>query len=285
MGILSRIRNLVESSPRAATAYRLLRDTRALSDEPQRTPHGFVFSGNQEMTAGTFETEEVDLFKRLLDSADVFIDVGANVGYYCCLALAQGRPTVAFEPMYTNLLYLYQNIHANGWDDHIEIFPLALSDRPGLREIYGGGVIASLVKGWASISPKYRSLIPASTLDTILGSRYSGQRCLFIVDVEGAEYDVLRGATVSLGMDPRPIWMVEVSVSQHQPDGIRVNPYLLQTFELFWQNGYEAWTINRGLRLIEPDEIRKMSTGGPKTYSGHNILFVERGAGARLLAP
>jgi len=277
MSMLSRFRTLVERFPTLAQTYRYWRDTRALSEKPHQTPLGFLFCGNPEMVAGTFEHEEVSLISRLLQDADVFIDIGANIGYYCCLALAKGKPVIAFEPIHNNLQFLYKNIHANGWDDRVEIFPLALSDRSGMIEIYGGGVIASLVKGWSDTSAGYKTFVPVSTLDATLGPRFHGQHCLVIVDIEGAEYDMLCGARQFLQISPKPVWMVEITVSKHQPQGININPNFLATFELFWQNGYEAWTINRVIRKLTEAEIRQISTGGAKTYSGHNILFVEQG--------
>jgi FkbM family methyltransferase len=277
MSILSTFRSLVERFPLLAGTYRYMRETVALSRHPEQTPHGFLFCGNKDMVKGTFESEEVVLIDKLLQDSDVLIDIGANIGYYCCLSLARGRDVVAFEPLPENLQYLYKNVSANGWSDRPEIHPLALGSRTGLVELFGGGPIASLVKGWGGTSENYKVLVPVSTLDISLGERFDGKKCLIIVDVEGAEYGVLQGASHFLTMVPKPVWMVEIVVTKHMPKGITINPTLLPTFELFWQNGYEAWTINRSMRKLNLGEIVQMNQGGPKPYSGHNILFVESG--------
>ena len=59
--------------------------------------------------------------------------------------------------------------------------------------------------------------------------------------------------------------------------GRTINPKFVETFEMFLQNGYEAWTINKSMRRLELPEVRQMAADGKKTYSGHNILFVEPG--------
>jgi FkbM family methyltransferase len=79
------------------------------------------------MAQGTFEPEETELIRTILKDVDVLINVGANVGYYCCHALSMGKAVVAFEPIQRNLRYLCVNIKTNGWS--CEIYPIALSNR------------------------------------------------------------------------------------------------------------------------------------------------------------
>jgi hypothetical protein len=60
----------------------------------------------------------------------------------------------------------------------------------------------------------FQTFVPKSqtlhTLDTSLGQRFDKKRCLIIVDVEGAEYSVLQGASHFLVMTPKPVWIVEL---------------------------------------------------------------------------
>ena len=79
------------------------------------TPLGFkLVSGfhpaYRMMRQGTFEREETAVIQRFLGEADVFVDVGANLGYYTCLALSRGKPVVAFEPQKQNLQCLFRNL-------------------------------------------------------------------------------------------------------------------------------------------------------------------------------
>jgi len=58
---------------------------------------------------------------------------------------------------------------------------------------------------WAGTSERFVALVPIESLDNILGQRFSGQRLLFIIDVEGAELSVVNGAKHYLAMTPKPI--------------------------------------------------------------------------------
>ncbi|MFC1798608.1 FkbM family methyltransferase [Thermodesulfobacteriota bacterium] len=268
---------LVDKFPRVALAYRAFRDQRRLSDDPVATPMGFKMIGNPEMGKGSFEPEETEIVKHLLKHAEVCINVGANIGYYSCLALKHGNYTLAFEPIGTNLEYLYRNIRANHWEKSIEIFPIALSNQVGIIEIFGGGTGASLIKGWAGTPEHYVNMVPTSTLDNILGQRFSNKRCLIIVDIEGAEKFMLEGATSILSRELKPIWLVEISISEHQPQGVTINPNLLSTFRFFWDRGYEARTADKRLHFVQPDEIESIVESGEDTLTTHNFLFIEKG--------
>lgn len=274
------VKPIVSRFPRVAMTYRYVRDTWQLYEEPKETPLGFKLIGNPLMQRGAYEPEETELVKRILANTDVFINIGANIGYYCCFALRYGQhltQVIAFEPMYTNLLYLMRNVQANEWKFPIEIYPLALSNKVGMLEIFGGGPQASLIKGWGRRRGQYVTTIPSSTLDHVLGTSCQGKRCLIVVDIEGAERMMLEGATAFMNGTPKPVWMLEIAISEHQPEGVSVNPNLYSTFQIFWNNGYEAWTADKECRLIPPDEIEQVAQGGADPFTTHNYLFIERG--------
>ena len=71
--------------------------------------------------------------------------------------------------------------------------------------------------------------------------------------------------------------MVEIAISEHQPKGIKINPNLLATFEIFWDKGYEGWTADNFLRLVSPNEVEAIVRSGKDTLRTHNFLFIERG--------
>jgi FkbM family methyltransferase len=275
--LIRRVKPIVERFPKLAMAYRYIRDSWPIYEEPQETKMGFKFAGNQSMQNGLFEPEETRIVKKILSSVNVVINIGANIGYYCCIALSQKKYVIAFEPINLNLQYLLRNIKANSWESRIEIYPIALSNKVGVIEIYGGGTGASLIKGWAGTNEHHVTLVPSSTLDNILGSRFQDKRCFFIVDIEGAEQLMLEGASSIIDMEPKPIWMVEISSSEHQPKGVSINPNLLSTFHIFWDRGYEAWTADKQCRAIHPDEIEAIVRSGMDTLHTHNFLFIEAG--------
>ena len=237
----------IEKVPFLATSYRKMRDGWQIGREPQPTPNGFKLVGNLSMQAGNFEPQETKFFKELAADADVVINAGANIGYYCCHALAMDKHVVAFEPIALNVKYLLKNLKTNGWEDNVEIFPIAVTDKAGIVTIYGGGTGASLIPGWAGFSSRQSTMIPASSLDLVLGHRFDGRKVFILIDIEGVEYQLLQGAKNLLVADPKPTWMVEIDISQNMPDHEK-NPTFLTTFELFWSYGYDSYAI--GERLI-----------------------------------
>lgn len=282
--IIGIVKPLIEQFPKWATTYRRSRDNwQYFGSIPEETPFGFKFTGNKAMRQGMFEVEETEVIKKLLQNVDVLVNVGANIGYYCCIALNLDKSVVAFEPIAINLKYLLTNIIVNNWGDKIEIFPLALSNKVGVIEIYGGGTGASLVKGWANIPEQYVSFVPTSTMDIVLGSRFQDRRCLVLVDIEGSEKRMLEGATSFLCAKQKPIWMVEISILEHQPRGVNINPDLYDTFSMFWDRGYETFTANRQCRHVYPDEVENIIRTGKNTLVTHNFLFIERGRKTELL--
>lgn len=153
---------------------------------------------------------------------------------------------------------------------------MALSNKTGIIKIFDGGTGASIIKGWADISEQYFQTVPVSTLDIIIGSRFHNRNCFVLVDIEGAEKFMLEGASSFLSAKPRPIWMVEIAITEHQPAGVAINPHLLPTFQLFWENGYEAWTADKSLRIVQPAEVENIVKNGKNTLLTHNFIFIEK---------
>jgi FkbM family methyltransferase len=283
--IVRSVKPLVDGYPRVGRLYRDMRELRWARRQPVDTPLGFKLAGSPVMEQGTFEPEETALFTSLLPKVDLFVNVGANVGYYCCIALQHGVSTVAVEPMPGNLRHLYNNIEANGWSDRVEVFPMALARRSGLRTIYGAGTGASLIAGWAGTPSHYKTIVPATTLDRLLSGRISGRRALILADVEGAELEVLAGAGDVLAASPKPIWLVEIAIDHHQAPGVRINPLLRATFARFWEANYESWTADARLRPVVEADVIAIERSQENFLGTQDFVFIEKGARAALLPP
>ena len=243
------------------------------------TPFGFTmiarnYIANRMMINGTFETEEVDLIKKNLSAADVFVDVGANIGFYTCIACSLGKQVIAIEPQRQNLECLYANLNNNNWQN-AEVFPLGLSNRPGLSILYGAsGPSASLVSGWGGFPKRFQRVIPVNTLDTLLGNRFSGKKLFIKIDVEGAEYNVIRGAIKTLSLSPRPTWLIEICLNEFHPGDM--NPNYEDTFELFWQHGYEVRIANKEVTMVTPNDIKSWVARKCSTNNTFNYLFIPK---------
>lgn len=262
---------IVKKFPLVATMYRNTRDRLDVRDELKQTPWGFKLAGNTLMASGNFEPTETELVRNILKDIDVLVNVGANVGYYCCHALSMGKQVIAFEPIDRNLRYLYKNLKANNWAE-VEVFPIALSNQIGILEIYGHNTSASMVQGWAGIPAQDVTLVPVSTLDTVLGDRLQGKKILIVIDIEGAEQWMIEGATKLLMSEPQPIWLVEINSTEHQPQQVPINPNFHSTFQLFFEQGYQAHTADRALVPITAERIQSI-LDGTKPIDTHNFIF------------
>jgi len=273
-----RLRAALEGSSVGALSlylYRQLRDT--LNNRlarPRWTPHGFALGGCAAMQAESFEPDLVECMRGLIAGADVLVDVGANVGFYACLARSLGRRVVAIEPHPTNVRMLLQNLRSNSWED-VEVFPVGLGASAGMTTIFGGGTGASLRQGWDGLSPRFdRQLIPLSTLDTITGDRFPGQRLLIKIDVEGWEHDVLAGAARTLALQPAPRWIVEICLDEHFSEGI--NPSFRRVFDVFWNAGYEARTADPTGRRVTEGDVERWVANGRRDFGSPNYLFTRQ---------
>jgi len=79
-----------------------------------------------------FETYEFIFLKNHLTPDSVFIDIGANSGFYSLIAskIIDNRGKIlAFEPNPVMIERLRMNISINGKDDIIEVMPFGLADR------------------------------------------------------------------------------------------------------------------------------------------------------------
>ncbi|MDD3883612.1 MAG: FkbM family methyltransferase [Gallionella sp.] len=266
------LKNIVEHFPRAAQLYRNSRDLLDRNSPGIKTSWGFTLAGNPLMASGSFEPEETRLVRELLQEVDVLVNVGANIGYYCCHALSLGKRVIAVEPNLRNLHYLMRNIKENDWSQRAEVFPVALGAKHDVLAMWGGGTGASLIKGWAGVSESYVTQVPVLTLDRILGEALQDKRALILVDVEGAELAMLQGAAKILQLKSKLIWVVEIGSTTHQPSGVAVNPNLVATFQKFFEQGYSAETADARKMAVDSEMVRSVAEGRAE-FRSHNFLF------------
>lgn len=149
----------------------------------------------------------------------VFIDVGANTGYYSLLAVAAGATQVfAYEPVPSIHKIFADNITESGLDKQITLFDQGVGETIGSFTLYlpeaGHGLIetsASLNKDFrASHSAEFQ--VQVTTLDAF-GAAHSGdlqgQQVVMKIDVETLEPEVIRGGLVFI-QTHRPVIAVEI---------------------------------------------------------------------------
>ncbi len=190
------------------------------------------------------------LARRMASESALFLDVGANIGYYS-LVLAATEPllrVIAFEPNPYNFALLQENVEANALIQvHCE--SLALSDADTTAKLF---LSASAMS--ASLCPDFDAhlagVVPVQTrtLDSYFAARSLYGPLLIKVDVEGHEAAFFRGASET--------------IRQHRPDIIAevALPFAVETTEFLKTCGYRFYSItDRG--LLESAELRPVVRG------------------------
>lgn len=133
----------------------------------------------------------------------VFIDVGANTGYYSLLAAAFGaRQVWAFEPVPSIRTIFAGNVRESALDATINVSDHALGEEPGRFEMYLPDAGHGLIETSASLNPGFRQThsgqfqVTVSTLDILFleqPRRNDGAKVVMKIDVESLEPQVLKG--------------------------------------------------------------------------------------------
>jgi FkbM family methyltransferase len=168
------------------------------------------------------EPETVAWIEEFIKPGDVLYDIGANVGAYSLVAskFAQDRITVyALEPSFSTYNQLCQNILLNNCQNNIYPFMMALNDVTGIVEfdyhsLDAGDAEHRLIGNGNESQPALNSVFRQRLLGYSLDDLVSGFGFLppthVKLDVDGAEFAVLRGATRALQQDALKSILVEV---------------------------------------------------------------------------
>lgn len=179
------------------------------------------------------------LIERLLEPGDTFVDVGANIGMYTCLAARRVRPgglVVALEPVPPTSEKLRRNVGRNQLDDVVSIYAVAAGEQAGETDIYLPGGAPGLASALARPdSTCFR--VPIKPLDEIV----SAAPRLIKIDVEGFETSVVRGMGRLLASEDPPLVVAEVIESLLNDCGSSVD-MLVGAFRRFGYSPYELGT-------------------------------------------
>jgi FkbM family methyltransferase len=135
---------------------------------------------------------------------DIVLDIGANQGFFTCYAACKGAKVFAFEPVPELFERLLFNVRRNGFAERVTAFPCAVGESDSDVEIQ---VSYSLGGGQSSIVPEFTKhynvpvrqsiKVACRTLPKILGELGAPTVRLCKLDVEGAEFGILRTLTAS----------------------------------------------------------------------------------------
>lgn len=146
--------------------------------------------GHEMILNKRWEEHITSVFLKTIKNGDVFIDIGANIGYFSLLAasiLKGSGKVIAFEPNYMNVQLLLSSINKNQFSNVI-VYPLAASDTNTIMQMDTGGSNGQIT---TKEQPSGHLFLQSIILDQLLASE---QRIDIIkIDVELHEPFVLRG--------------------------------------------------------------------------------------------
>lgn len=136
---------------------------------------------------------------RLAKRGGLFVDVGANYGYFSAI-WAAGNPAsnvIAFEALQSNADAMQRNMNANRLDLRVEIIEKAVGSSPGTMYFETGPEGQTGLGGLAAAGVHTSLQVEVVTLDEYFAGRADPIEVLKI-DVEGADTLVLEGAETLL---------------------------------------------------------------------------------------
>lgn len=214
--------------------------------------------------------EYTSIFIKLIRELDVFIDVGANIGYYSILGakINPNLKVISFEPSIGPMIYLSENIKINGLEDQITVEVKALSDQVGHVEfnelrntkyptIYN-------LSGEHNMGTKpdkihHKICVQSDTLNNYLSEKKLNKIDLIKLDTEGNE-DIILNHSDKVIEKYRPIIICETLFNTIENSLEKIMLQYNYTFFNFTDN-----------RLVNVNSIKRKIDNGVK-----NCFFVPK---------
>ena len=180
------------------------------------------------------EPEMLDWLDKNLQDGDVFFDVGANVGVFSIYAaLRKPKAMVfAFEPEYSNLHQLKQNILENALTRNISPYALALDEDTGISQLH----VQDTTPGAAKHTVSKQELTNTHTGEDVvwregIAIMKLDEFCilskvkpnLIKIDVDGTEAAILKGGQKTFSNPDLRTVYIEVDKDQIECEDILTN--------------------------------------------------------------
>lgn len=171
------------------------------------------------------EPATVEWIEKWFNPGDVFYDIGANVGAYSLVAfrfLTGNTKIYAFEPGFVTFPQLCRNIYLNGAADAIVPLQVALSDETSItgfhyHNLLSGGALHALKTPVDQYGKGFNPVFTLATMGYKL-DEFIRQFGLTMpnhmkIDVDGSEYQILKGSQEVLGYPELRSILMEVDSS------------------------------------------------------------------------
>jgi len=208
-----------------------------------------------------YEPEIEFLLQKLKKINFLFMDVGANFGYWSVLISSKKynkKEVIALEPLKSNYNYLKKNMLDN--KNRFKVSNIGIGEKKKYSKIYysneTSNVGASMHKG-SNKKINYQ-IIKIDTIDNIL-SNEKRKKYVIKLDVEGNEINAIKGAKKTLNKDCLIIY------EDHGSDKFHLNSkYLLKKNFFIYYFDYQE--INQIKKIDELNYVKKIK------HKGYNFI-------------
>lgn len=219
---------------------------------------------------GSFEPNEFAYLNQALSEDAVFIDIGANEGFYTVFAAHHVSPrglVMAVEPSPREYTRLENNVAINSLSN-VRLVKRALGARQGKAVLHvadpehnGQNTLGDF--GHAGVTAVDHVEIELVELDSLVVEQELTRVDVIKMDVEGAELEVIKGGLKTLDRY-KPILLIELFESALQKQGASVHAVVA----LLKEHGYLFYEFSESTGL--PQTLGKLD------FSSQNVLAVHR---------
>lgn len=219
-----------------------------------------------------YEPYESSLVRKYIEPGMIVYNIGANVGYYTLLAsecVGNRGKVYAFEPAPENFELLERNVSENKLTN-AEIFQIAVGSKPGSATLS----LSSTNSGdhrLQNITSRDHIVVSVVSIDSFISEGHVAPDAI-IMDVQGAEFDVIQGASSLIDSNNSLILFAEFwpnGLNERNTDGAR------KSLEAIEQAGMSMNIIDekrRELTFALTESLLKSVTGDSEV----NLLCIRR---------
>ena len=202
------------------------------------------------------------VFEAALRPGDIVLDVGANVGVYAAVAARLVGPegtVLALEPLPFPREALLELVRRNGFTQ-VRVLPFAAGASQGSMQLHvttgASGLTSAYARGSASVPVE----VERTTLDAVVEKSGCPPPRLLKIDVEGFEFDVMKGAARLLAMENAPLVLFES------------DPTLLAASQGTFAD-IQSWLADRGYNLfgLTPGGLRPLVANATRPLSQNTL--------------
>jgi FkbM family methyltransferase len=227
--------------------------------------------------SSSYEPRYVQVLRSLIKPGDAVFDIGANIGFYSVLFsqwVGRAGKVIAFEPDPHNLSLLKRNLQINRCENTV-VRDIALGVTQGeatfSRDTFTGST------GHLGGGPTYADSLFGNGRESVVNVKTNtldgevavcGPPNLLKLDIEGGEYDVLRGGAELLDRH-RPLVVSELS-SWNENVPVNSTRASLAT-QFLHDHDYDLWDLDTGSRLF-PGAVVWMILAVPRERAEENSI-------------